>query len=240
MKTDPQIHTISYGDRKISFDLHRNGRKRLKIVVTPELEVDVFAPYDATEDLVLAAVSRKAPWICQKLDKLASYHPLPAPRQYISGETLVYLGRQYRLRVETGKKQPAKLAGRYLNVRVENRSNRQDVKRAVNQWYRKRSQHTLGRYLEKCQAIAHRHNLPEPKLMIRDMKRRWGSCSPAGRITLNLKLIQVPVHCIEYVIMHELCHLKVHNHSKAFYALLTRCQPDWRKRKTALDRFRLS
>jgi hypothetical protein len=240
MKTDPQPHTISFGERKIAFDLHRNGRKRLKIVVTPELAVEVFAPYDATQDQVLSAVRKKAPWISQKLDKLASYHPLPAPRQYISGETLVYLGRQYQLKVEEGKKQPAKLQGRYLNVQVENRSKRQDVKRAVDHWYRKRSQHTLGRYLARCQAVTHRHGLPEPKLMIRRMQRRWGSCSPAGRITLNLKLVQVPVHCIEYVIMHELCHLKHPNHSKAFYALLTRCQPDWRKRKAVLDRFRLS
>lgn len=240
MKTDPQPQTISYGGREIVFDLQRSARKRLKIVVTPELAVEVYAPYDADEDQVLSAVRKKAPWISQKLDRLASYHPLPAPKQYISGETLVYLGRQYRLHVEKGNKQPAKLAGRYLNVWVENRSNRQDVRHAVDKWYRKRFRDTFGRYLEKCQAVTHRHGLPEPRLMIRNMKRRWGSCSPAGRITLNLKLIQVPVHCIEYVIMHELCHLKYHNHSKAFYALLTRCQPDWRKRKAVLDRFRLS
>ncbi len=240
MKTNKQSHKILYGDREISFDLHRNGRKRLKIVVTPELAVEVFAPYHATEDQVLSAVYKKAPWISRKLDKLASYHPLPTPKQYVSGETLVYLGRQYRLRVDTGKKQPAKLLGRYLNVWVANKSNRQDVQRAVEKWYRERSRQTIGRYLEKCQVITHRHDVPEPKLMIRDMKRRWGSCSPAGRITLNLKLVQVPVHCIEYVIMHELCHLKYHNHSKAFYSLLARCQPDWRKRKAALDRFRLS
>jgi predicted metal-dependent hydrolase len=240
MKTDVQPHTISYGDRKISFDLHRNDRKRLKIVVTPELAVEVFAPCNATEDQILMTVYKKSPWICQKLDKLASYHPLPTPKQYISGETLVYLGRQYRLQVEAGKKQPARLIGRYLNVRIDNRSKPQDVKRAIDKWYRKRSEQTISRYLEKCQAVAHRHGVPEPKLMIRDMKRRWGSCSPAGRITINLKLVQVPVHCIEYVLMHELCHLKYHNHSKAFYALLTRCQPDWRKRKEDLDRFRLS
>lgn len=113
MKTESQPHTISFGQRRICFDLRRNGRKRLKIVVTPELDVEVFAPLEATDDQVIAAVRNKAPWIVRKLDRLAAYHPLPTPRQYVSGETLVYLGRQYRLHVEVDKKQPAKLLGRY-------------------------------------------------------------------------------------------------------------------------------
>lgn len=240
MKADSQAHIIHFGEREIAFNLYRNGRVRLKIEVTPELAVEVFAPYTATDAQVLAIVHKKASWIAQKLDLQASYHPLPVPRQYISGETLVYLGRQYRLQVETGANQPAKLIGRYLKVWVKNSTIRRDVKWAVEAWYRERSRMTLGRYLEKCQTITRRHGIPEPKLMIRSMQRRWGSCSLAGRITLNSKLVQVPVHCIEYVIMHELCHLKHHNHSKVFHSLLMRCQPDWRKRKAALDRFQIS
>jgi hypothetical protein len=240
MKIDPQNHTIRFGDRDISFTLRRNGRKSLKIVVTPELNVEVVAPHEATDEQILSAVHKKAPWIARKLDQQASYHPLPSPRQYISGETLVYLGRQYRLQVATGTRPAAKLVGGFLEVEVEDKSDRRSVKRVVEEWYRQRAHQIIDRYLEKCRSITLRHGVPEPKLMIRGMLRRWGSCSPAGRITLNLKLVQVPVHCIEYVIMHELCHLKHHNHSKAFYSLLTRCQPDWQKRKAALDRFRLS
>ena len=78
MKSDPQPHTISYGHREISFGLHRNGRKRLKIVVTPELDVDVFAPYDATEDQVLAAVYKKAPWISHAVPTSDSGSYLPS------------------------------------------------------------------------------------------------------------------------------------------------------------------
>ena len=179
---------------------------------------------------------KKAAWIAGKLDGLERYHPLPAPKKYISGETLVYLGRQYRLKVELGSKQPVKLIGRFLKVWVEDKKDTRRVKNAVDAWYRKRAHETLGRYTEKCHAIASRHGVAKPLLTIRNMRRRWGSCSPQGRITLNVNLVKTPVHCIEYVIMHELCHLKYHNHSKAFYSLLTRCQPDWRKRKEMLDK----
>ena len=102
------------------------------------------------------------------------------------------------------------------------------------------AQEALARYMEKCLEVASRHGVPEPHFVIRTMLRRWGSCSPRGRITLNLSLVKAPVHCIEYVITHELCHLKYPNHSKVFYALLTRCQPDWRKRKALLDQIVVS
>ena len=240
MKIKAEKYILEFGSRQIPYRLHRADRKRLRVVVSPELIVDVFAPKTVNDDQIHLAVKKKAPWIARTLDKLESYHPLPTPKRYISGETLVYLGRQYRLKVVKGSKQPAKLLGRFLQVWVEEKNDIQSVKKAVAQWYRNRARETLGRYLEKCYTVVSRHDVPEPLLVIRKMRRRWGSCSSKGRITLNINLVQVPVHCIEYVITHELCHLKHNNHSKAFYSLLTRCQPDWPKRKETLDKFRLS
>lgn len=152
----------------------------------------------------------------------------------------ITLGRQHRLKVTAGQNGPAKLVGRYLRVQVRDKSRSVEVKRAVDTWYRRRAHDVLKRYLEKCYAIASRHSVPDPLLAIRSMQRRWGSCSSSGRITLNVNLVQVPVHCIEYVIMHEVCHMRYHNHGPRFYSLLTRCQPDWRKRKEILDRFRIT
>ena len=240
MKTKAEMHVIEFGSRRISYRLHRTDRKRLRIIVSPELTVDVYAPKTTSDEQIHQAVQKKAPWIARKLDKLETYHPLPAPKRYVSGETLVYLGRQYRLKAVKGSKQPAKLLGRFLRVWVEDNNDTKSVKQAVDQWYRKRAREILGRYLEKCYTVASRHGVPEPLLVIRTMHRRWGSCSNKGRITINANLVKVPVHCIEYVIMHEMCHLKYNNHSKAFFSLLTRCQPDWRKRKEMLDRFRIS
>ena len=230
------MNIIDFGSRKIAYILHREDRKRLRIVVAPELTVDVYAPTTADEEQIQAAVLKKAAWIAGKLDALERYHPLPAPKKYISGETLIYLGRQYRLKLERRDRQPAKLIGRFLKVRVQDKSDTQSVRKSVDAWYRRRAHGILGRYLERCYATASRHGVAEPVLTIRTMRIRWGSCSPRGRITLNLNLVKAPVHCLEYVIMHELCHMKYHNHSKSFYSLLTRCQPDWRKRKEILGK----
>jgi hypothetical protein len=236
MRIDGAMNVIDFGNRKISYNLHRQDRKRMRIVVGPELTVDVFAPANSDEEQIQVAVIKKAAWIAGKLDALERYHPLPAPKKYISGETLVYLGRQYRLKVEQGRSQPAKLIGRFLRVWIEDKSDTRSARKKVDSWYRKRAHEILSRYMERCYAIASRHGVTEPVLLIRTMRRRWGSCSPKGRITINLNLVKAPVHCIEYVIMHELCHLKYHNHSKSFYSLLTRCQPNWRKRKVELDK----
>lgn len=240
MKISVAEKILHFGTRQIVYRLHRANRKRLRIVVSPELSIDVYAPSDAEEDRIVEALRKKSPWITRTLDKMAAYHPLPSPTRYTDGETIVYLGRQYRLKVESGLSQPAKLIGRYLQVHVRDKMNAQAVKGAVESWYRQRGHEIFKRYLMKCLEVVSRHGVVEPVFAVRTMKRRWGSCSPKGRITLNSKLVQVPVHCIEYVLMHELCHLRYHNHSKLFYALLGRCMPDWKVRRDYLNTFSIN
>ena len=239
MKTEYKNRVLQFGDRKILYRLYRSRRKHLRIVVTPYLLVEVYAPKRIHSTQIQEAVLKKAGWIAGKLDEIKMFHPLPTEKKYISGETFIYLGRRYRLKVLRGKKLPAKLLGPFLYVQTEKENDSKNVSRVVKTWYREHADLTFHRYMEKCFRIVSRHGVSKPVLSIRTMKRRWGSCSKAGRITLNTNLVQVPVHCIEYVIMHEICHLKVHNHSKQFYSLLTRCMPDWRRRKKTLDRFML-
>lgn len=239
MKTETAHRGVQFGERFIPYSLHRTDRKNLRVVVNPDLSVMVYAPHGADVGEIEDGVSKKARWIAKTLDKVETFHPLPSPKQYISGETFVYLGRQYRLKVENGAMGSARLIGRHLRVSVDDRGDRDEIRRLVELWYREHAVASFGRYLAQCYTVASRHGVPEPTLCVRKMKRRWGSCTASGRITLNVGLVQVPVHCIEYVIMHELCHLRHHNHGPAFYRLLTRCLPDWRSRKDALDGFRL-
>ena len=234
MKTEPREMTLRFGAREICWQLCVMNRKKLRIVVRPDLSVRADAPDQFSEEEIIAAVQSKAGWIVRQLDSLADFHPLPTPHRYIGGETFHYLGRQYRLRVDEGKAEPAKLRGRFLHVLVQEKSDAKSVQAALDDWYRQRAADIFGRYLDRCLKVAKRHGAVEPVVAIRKMRTRWGSCSAAGRITLNLHLVQAPVHCIEYVVMHELCHLVEHNHSHAFYRLLTRCMPDWQKRKAVL------
>lgn len=235
MKTEASEQILAYGERKISYRLQFSDRKRLRITVRPDLSVVANAPSRFSENEALEAVRAKANWILKQLAAFQQFHPLPTPHKFISGETFVYLGRQYRLKVEAGQQVSAKLRGRYLHVTVSDKMDRKSVKRALDGWYRVRAEEVFNRYLATCMEVASRHGIGSPELSIREMRTRWGSCSAAGRITLNLKLIQAPVHCIEYVIMHELCHLLHHNHSPRFYRLLARCMPDWEKRRAALS-----
>lgn len=240
MKTEATEHVLAYGERRIPYRLIYSDRKRLRIVVKPDLSMLVNAPNGYAEEEILEAVRSKARWIIRQLGEFEEFLPFPAPHKFISGETFVYLGRQYRLKVEEGEKAPSKLRGRYLHVIVPDKKNSATVMKAVDAWYRTRADEVFRRYLETCMKVASRHGIKEPTLVIRDMRTRWGSCSASGRVTLNLHLIQAPVHCIEYVVMHELCHMVHHNHSPAFYRHLGRCMPDWKRRKAALDRIAIA
>lgn len=129
-----------------------------------------------------------------------------------------------------------KLIGRFLHVRATNRDDGERVGNLLENWYRVHALRVFAHRLQGCLAAAPSLRLSAaPKMVIRKMTKRWGSCTKAGNILLNLELVKVPVHCIDYVIAHELCHLKVHNHGKMFYRLLARCMPDWEARKNRLE-----
>ncbi|MBN1583443.1 MAG: M48 family metallopeptidase [Anaerolineae bacterium] len=237
MTTLSTTHSIQYGTATIHYHLDYATRKTLAISVHPDLRVTVTAPHDSVMDEIEARVRKRAPWILRQQRDFERYLPHLPPRQYVSGETHRYLGRQYRLKVIEGGDDQVKLKRGRFFIHVHDRGDTGRVQALLDGWYRRQARRVFKERLDACYPRAERLGAPYPEIAIRVLKTRWGSCSSPGRIALNLKLIQVPKLFIDYVVMHELCHLVEPNHSPAFYALLDRAMPDWRERKNKLDEY---
>ncbi|SFD18728.1 M48 family metallopeptidase [Collimonas sp. OK412] len=233
---------IDYGEERISFDIVFMPRpaRRIAIHVDPNGAVQVDAPQEATVSEVIVAVRRRARWIWQRLREHRDRIKYVLPREYVSGETHFYLGKRYQLKVllDQAAPQSVKLLGGRLEIVTHLRAAKQ-VRMLLDAWYRQRAEEVFGRRLLECASGLRWLKQLHPALPIfrlRTMRTQWGSCSPKGELILNPQLVKAPRHCIDYVIFHELCHLKEHNHSPQYYRLLLRILPDWEQRKMELDR----
>jgi len=231
----PETVRVDYAGDSVPVAVQFRRRTRLSITVHPDGSVTALAPVSRTLNEVVAHLQRRRSWIAKQRRHFRRYQPLPEEKRYVAGETHLYLGRQYRLRIHEAGTPRVKLVGRFFHVSVPNRTDTRSIANAMDRWYRAHAEPIFRDRLEHCLSAAASLRSQAIQLRIRPMKRRWGSCSKAGTITLNTDLVKTPLHCIEYVIMHELCHLRVYDHSPAFFRLLGRCMPDWRQRKERLE-----
>lgn len=228
----------SWGSRQIPYSVaFSRERKHLTISVHPDLRVTVVAPAGGSIEEVAHRVSRRAKWIAKQLRELERWHPLPTPKRYIPGESHLYLGRQYRLRVELGPASVALAPGRII-VRAQGVFDLNEIRCTLVEWYRKRARQVIERRMEKLRETAPRLAGAASGFRIVRMTHRWGSCSGAGTLTFHPDLIKAPVSCIDYVLVHELCHRRVPNHSAKFYRLLRAQMPDWERRRERLNQVR--
>lgn len=230
-----QMVFVEYGSQRLPVVVTFEERDRLSISVHPDGSVTALAPVCHPIALVVAGLERRRSWIAKHRRYFEAFQPLPEEKRFVSGETHLYLGRHYRLQVRRSSHADVKLIGRYLNVVVPTPEKPSSVRLALDHWYRRHAEPIYHRGLKSILEDSPNLCGLKPTLRIRAMKRRWGSCSRAGAITLSTELVKTPLHCIEYVIVHELCHLRVHDHSPAFYRLLSRCMPDWEERKARLE-----
>lgn len=228
---------VRYGDQEVACLVRQSASisGRIRIHVYPNGDVEIEAPENKEAAQIRAAAQRRARWIFQHRTAAIAARGMALPREYVSGETHFYLGRRHKLVVRENGALPAevKLLRGKLEVTVPV-ADRAAVKRRLHSWYDARAREYLG---EKFAVIVDRLNWIKvrPPLKLMRMKTQWGSCTPGGIIYLNPALIRAPLHCIEYVILHELCHLVEHNHSKRFFDLLAKQMPDWESAKRELD-----
>ncbi|WP_350585710.1 SprT family zinc-dependent metalloprotease [Pseudoalteromonas sp. RB2-MNA-CIBAN-0110] len=247
---------FTYGNDTIRYDVIRKTKssdtakkvaRKVIIKVHPDQRVVATVPHDASEDAIVDAMHKRARWIWQNINEFEKQKDKVLHKQYVSGETQFYLGKRYVLKVIVDAEQvpSVKLSRGKLNVTLKHEVSKdialdsQDsrlvkIKPLIDKWY----QH-------KAKAIFHERLaelLPKttwvtgiPSFRVMTMKKQWGSCSTKGNLMLNPHLVKAPKECIDYVILHELCHIAEHNHSERFWRLLTQVMPNWKEVKAKLD-----
>ena len=245
---------FSYGTDVIHYEVIRksvsskaqaNNAKPRKVVIKvhPDQRVVATAPIDATDLIIHDAMMKRARWIWQSLQAFAKQKDHVLPKRYVSGETQFYLGRRYVLKVliNSETEPSVKLSRGQLSVVLPQSDAVLDseeraalVKSLIKKWYKNKAE-SISR--ERVEALIHKaswvKNSPSFKVIV--MKKQWGSCSIKGNLILNPHLVKAPKECIDYVILHELCHIAEHNHSEQFWRLLTQVMPNWKEVKAKLD-----
>jgi predicted metal-dependent hydrolase len=236
MKQMKKKFEVKYGAHRIVFSLAFSERKRVRISVKPDQSVTVTAPLHADHEKVMEKVKKRAAWILKQINYFSSFDPMETAGKYLSGETHRYLGRQYRLKIFADEKNKVKLKGRYILICSRDRNNGDYNKKLLYGWYKEHAEKKFEELAGSLYRKLKKYDVAWPSIQLKRMKSRWGSCHPAkNKIILNTDLIKAPSHCVEYVIAHELCHLKYPYHGKEFYNLLSFVMPDWQVRKKRLE-----
>jgi predicted metal-dependent hydrolase len=214
--------------------LKRTRRKTLSISVLPDGTLELTAPEHATVEAVLARVEKRLRWIRQQRRGFSEMNATRPARRYVNGATHRYLGRQYRLKVLKGEEASVKLREGYFHITSQNGS-AAEVEKLLAAWMRDRASEQFDRRVAQWSLWCARHHLPKPRLILRFMPKRWGSAHTDGRIALNPELVHASSACIDYVIAHEICHLKHPHHGPEFFRLLNTLFPSWRAVKSRLE-----
>jgi len=232
-----ELLELSDLDDPMAYELRRTGRRRtVGISVEPDCRIVVLAPKGADRYRIEEILRRRMPWIRRQRRTLESLPPLPSPRQWVAGETHRYLGRQYRLKLVKASDKGVKLVAGYFVVSLPNPKNQAGIQHLMEVWHRENAHRVFTKAVERILHSTTWLNVAIPPITIRTMRQRWGSTTSAGRVMFNVDLIKTPLGCIEYVVAHELVHLAIPNHGPAFWRMLTRCLPDWKKWRERLGR----
>ena len=229
--------SICYGDEIIDFEVFENLNRAHKVLIKvhSDCRVVVSTPPDTEDQEIINAVKQRGRWIYKQLKGFREQLQFITPRQYRSGESHFYLGKQYQLKVVMDKLRPEGV--KLLRGKLEVNSwdgTVESIKSHLKEWYRSRAkivfENRLNQLLNQALWVEYK-----PNIRLFKMHTQWGNCSPSGVLTLNPHLVKAPSICIDYVILHELCHLVEHNHSDRFYQLLNQVMPDWEVVKERLD-----
>ena len=229
------MRSIQYGTKEIFYEVQRSKRKTLAIEVHPDSSVHIIAPVESPVQDIDLKVEKRASWIIKQQQYFEQFLPRTPERQYISGETHFYLGKSYLLKVSSGTTNQVKLKAGKLEVTCNGAVHQDLVKKLLAKWYYQHAEKKFKKIAVDAFTKFKEYNFKMPQLEIRRMAKRWGSCNTIDKVTVNPEIIKAPSKCIEYVLIHEMCHLVVPRHNQEFYNTLTSVMPNWKKWKDKLE-----
>jgi predicted metal-dependent hydrolase len=215
----------------LTFEVRRSTRRRmLGLTVDRSGELVVHAPSDAAEEELTRWTRTKLLWVHRKLALKDEIIPKLREPEYVTGESFAYLGKRYQLAIVVEQREALCVIGMKFVLR-------RDAVPTADSHFREWYIDNGKRWLEQRVNFLRARTGPAPsRVMVRDLGYRWGSCGRNGTLYFNWRMLQLPVSVIDYVILHELCHLVEPNHSPAFWSALERALPHWRGHKDELHR----
>lgn len=228
------MNKFVYGSFAYEYELIREERKTLSLTVMPDMSIFMKCPTQADEQRIEKFLKKKWFWLQKQLNFFRKFQKKIYKKEYISGESFLYLGRQYQLIVKRAKEDKVMLQnGKLVFLTTQSVSDGLHTRIYLNAWYNRRAREIFSnRYEEVFKRFDYDNKL---RLEIKKMQKRWGSYTRGRNIILNPLLIHASKDCIDYVIAHELCHMKHKNHDKNFYKLLNSKYPRWEKVKEKLE-----
>ena len=205
----------------------RTDRKRSASIRLLGDLVKVIVPMTLSDSRIRDLIVKRTSWIKSKLQE-QSDRPIAASREYVSGETVTYLGKNYRLKVLIGDQPSMKLKRGYVEATItqSDLNPEKTIRSLLQDWYRSLAERRL---CEKTVRLAQVIGVNPSSVTIKDYKSRWGSCSTKGDISYNWRIILAPHSIVDYVVVHELCHMLEHNHSSKYWKHVERHVPRWRE-----------
>ena len=228
--------SVRFGNTTIHYEVRRSGRRRKTVQITVDGGgVQVAAPMTTTDDDLRAIVRKRAPWI---LGRASGAMLEAAPKRFVSGETLPYLGRNVRMIVESADVPLPEVRFDHWRFWVtvpqtlSGGERYESIRRSVVKWYRDRAAARLSDVVERWWPRLGRGEMSQ--ILVRDQRQRWGSCAPDGTLRFNWRAVMLKQALIEYVVVHELAHLTHRNHSTDFWGLVSKAMPDAQQRRQRL------
>lgn len=233
---------VTFGKKIIEYSIKKGSRRKtLAISITPASAVVVLAPYSLNEDKIESIVKNKSRWILEKQNyfkRLSEQYP---EKEFVSGEQILFLGRKYRLKLRSSKGESIGcpvLSGRRMSIFVDGRNDhgnrKQQIKNMLTDWFTDKAGEIVRQRIKR---YANFLGVKPAGVKIKEQKKQWGSCSISGILRFNWRIAMAPVSIIDYIVIHELAHLKVKNHSADFWRLVSLVLPDFQARRNWLKNY---